>query len=88
MRLPSGRLPDVSNRSSQRLGEEEQHGTAAVARKALVLSHPNPAAVQGGGDPIGVQASTVHPSIQFQSAGEQLVEIPNQQLESPALPSY
>ncbi|AQK89757.1 Iron-sulfur assembly protein IscA-like 1 mitochondrial [Zea mays] len=69
MRLPSGRLPDVSNRSSQRLGEEEQHGTAAVARKALVLSHPNPAAVQGGGDPIGVQASTVHPSIQFQSAG-------------------
>ncbi|AQK54676.1 Fanconi-associated nuclease 1-like protein, partial [Zea mays] len=39
--LSASRLPDVSNRGSQRLGEEEQHGTAAVARKAPVPSQPS-----------------------------------------------
>jgi hypothetical protein len=39
--LSASRLPDVSNRGFQRLGEEEQHGTAAVARKAPVPSEPS-----------------------------------------------
>jgi hypothetical protein len=39
--LSASRLPDVSNRGSQRLGEEEQHDTAAVARNAPVPSQPS-----------------------------------------------
>jgi hypothetical protein len=68
--LSASRLQDASNPGSQRFGEEQQHGTATVARRRSQL-----AAVQGGGDPIGARASVVHPSIQ--SAGEQLVEITN-----------
>ncbi|AQK84146.1 Gamma-aminobutyrate transaminase POP2 mitochondrial, partial [Zea mays] len=85
LRLPSSRrlqsgLPASRRRGAARHGGCGEEGSCPIPTQL--------AAAQGGGDSIGVRASAVHPSIQFQSAGEQLVEIPNQQLESPALPSY
>jgi hypothetical protein len=35
--LSTSRLPDASNPGSQRLGKEEQHGTAAMARNAPII---------------------------------------------------
>ncbi|AQK55458.1 hypothetical protein ZEAMMB73_Zm00001d051916, partial [Zea mays] len=58
-RLQSG-LPASRRRGAARHGGCGEEGSCPIPTQL--------AAAQGGGDPIGVRASAVHPSIQFQSA--------------------
>ncbi|AQK68889.1 Gamma-aminobutyrate transaminase POP2 mitochondrial, partial [Zea mays] len=65
LHLPSSRrlqsrLPASRRRGAARHGGCGEEGSCPIPTQL--------AAVQGGGDPIGVRASAVHPSIQFQSA--------------------